>query len=87
MVYGCGFVSSDKMSVAGIREIAFHHSHASLLKYTARITSRQSAGKDDGGFWPPVSVSVLIFFLHCSQIPRRRTPSRSGLKDRENVAV
>lgn len=26
----CGFVSSDKMSVAGIREIAFHHSHVTL---------------------------------------------------------
>ncbi|CAB5540390.1 Uncharacterised protein [Citrobacter youngae] len=63
MVYGCGFVSSDKMSVAGIREIAFHHSHASLLKHTARSTKRQSKGKKDGGFWPPVSVSILIFFF------------------------
>lgn len=50
------------MSVAGIREIAFHHSHASLHKYTASITSRQSTGNDDGGFWPPVSVSILIIF-------------------------
>ncbi len=50
------------MAVVGIREIAFHHSHVSLLKHTSRITSRQSKAKDDGGFWPPVMVSILIIF-------------------------
>lgn len=58
----CGFVSSDKRTVVGIGEIAFHHSHTSLLKHTARSKSRQSKAKDDGGFWPPVSVSILIIF-------------------------
>jgi hypothetical protein len=48
------------MAVVDIGEIAFHHSHASLLKHTARSTSRQSKAKDDGGFWPPVSMSILI---------------------------
>lgn len=59
---GCGFVSSDKVTIVGIREIAFHHSHASLLKHTARSTSRQSKATDDCGFWPSVSMSILIFF-------------------------
>lgn len=50
------------MSAAGIREIAFHYSHTSLLKHTARSTTRQSKAKDDGGSWPPVRVSILIIF-------------------------
>jgi type II secretory pathway component PulL len=81
------------MTVVGIGEIAFHHSHTSLLKHTARSTSRQSKAKDDGGFWSPVRVSILIIFsplqsniVQAHSIPlRAKGPGKRGGMTAERV--